>query len=375
MKKPYVIAIAMSAVIVVWMASGLLRSPKENSVKTPAEQSGQRMLVQVQTQIAQSVKLKLTVQGDVEPNREVTIRSDIAGRINELLAKEGQRLDAGVVLMRLDTQDRQIRLAREKALLQSRQKAYQRVQALAKENFQSESAIEEAFAALKSAEASVAQIELEISQLSIKAPFAGVIDASMVEEGGYVAANAEIARFVDNNPLVVVVPVAQQNVQQIESGTEALVRFATGEEKTGRLRYISPLANANTRTFRAEIEVENPDHLIPAGISAEVEIPTSEVTGHFVSPAILSLDESGVIGVKTVTNDNIVDFYPVSILQAATDGVWVEGLPETARIITVGQGFVEKGAEVEIRYKSAEANSTRQDDTDTDGEVEVEVTP
>jgi len=68
-------------------------------------------------------------------------------------------------------------------------------------------------------------------------------------------------------------------------------------------------------------------------------------------------------------------FYPVSILQAATDGVWVEGLPETARIITVGQGFVEKGAEVEIRYKSAEANSTRQDDTDTDGEVEVEVTP
>lgn len=375
MKKPYVIAIAMSAVIIVWMASGLLRSPKENSVKTPAEQSGQRMLVQVQTQIAQSVKLKLTVQGDVEPNREVTIRSDIAGRINELLAKEGQRLDAGVVLMRLDTQDRQIRLAREKALLQSRQKAYQRVQALAKENFQSESAIEEAFAALKSAEANVAQIELEISQLSIKAPFAGVIDASMVEEGGYVAANAEIARFVDNNPLVVVVPVAQQNVQQIESGTEALVRFATGEEKTGRLRYISPLANANTRTFRAEIEVENPDHLIPAGISAEVEIPTSEVTGHFVSPAILSLDESGVIGVKTVTYDNIVDFYPVSILQAATDGVWVEGLPETARIITVGQGFVEKGAEVEIRYKSSEASSTSQDDTDADadGEVEVEV--
>jgi len=375
MKKPYVIAIAMSAVIIVWMASGLLRSPKENSVKTPAEQIGQRMLVQVQTQIAQSVKLKLTVQGDVEPNREVMIRSDIAGRINEVLATEGQRLDAGAVLMSLDTQDRQIRLAREKALLQSRQKAYQRVQALAKENFQSESAIEEAFAALKSAEASVAQIELEISQLSIKAPFAGVIDASMVEEGGYVAANFEIARFVDNNPLVVVVPVAQQNVQQIESGTEALVRFATGEEKTGRLRYISPLANANTRTFRAEIEVENPDHLIPAGISAEVEIPTSEVTGHFVSPAILSLDESGVIGVKTVTNDNIVDFYPVSILQAATDGVWVEGLPETARIITVGQGFVEKGAVVEIRYKSSEASSISQDDADSEVEVDVEVAP
>lgn len=364
MKKPHLIAIAMSAAIILWMASGLLRSPKEKMVTTPAEHTSQRMLVQVQTQSLQSVQLKMTVQGHVEPNREVTIRSDIAGRIAEVLVKEGQWVNANTVLVRLDTQDRQIKLAKEKALLQSSQKSYQRIQELVKENFLPKSAIDEAFAVLKAAEASVAQIELEIKQLTIKAPFAGIIDERMVEKGGYVAANGEIARFVDNNPLIVVVPIAQQNVQQVVKGTEALVQFATGEKKTGTLRYISPLANQNTRTFRAEIEVKNPNNAISAGISAEAHIPTKEVTGHFVSPAILSLDEAGAMGVKTVTKDNVVAFYPVTILQAATNGVWIKGLPESARIITVGQGFVEKGLLVDVSPEKSEAPSTPQDVSD-----------
>jgi len=364
MKKPYLIAIAMSVFLMVWMASGLLRSQKESTVTSLGEHTSRRTLVQVQTQTAQSVQLELTVQGHVEPNRDVTIRSDIAGRVAEVLVEEGQWMDADTVLVRLDTQDRQIKLAKEKALLQSRQKAYQRAQVLAKENFQSKSAIDDAFAALKAAEASVAQMELEIKQLTIKAPFAGIIDVRMVEKGGYVGANGEVARFVDNSPLIVVVQVSQQNVQQLAKGAETLVRFATGEKKIGTLRYISPLANQNTRTFRVEIEVENPDHVIPAGISAEVQIPTEKVTGHFVSPAILSLDEKGEMGVKTVTEDNVVEFYPITILQAATDGVWIKGLPASARIITVGQGFVEDGSAVDVSLEKAEAESTFQDAAD-----------
>jgi|SRR5690554_2963934 len=364
MKKPYLIAIAMSVVIVVWMASGLLRAPKENVAKTPAEQASERMLVKVRAQTAKRVQLELTVQGHVEPNREVVIRSDIAGRIAEVLVKEGQWVKAGTVLVRMDTEDREIRLAKEKALLESRQKAYQRVQSLAKDNFQSKSDIEDRFAALKAAEASVAQIELEIKQLAIRAPFAGTIDMRMVEKGAYVVANGEIARFVDNNPLVVAVPVAQQNIQKVAKGSKVLVRFATGEEKTGTLRYISPLANQSTRTFRVEVEVDNADSAIPAGISAEAVIPTGEIMGHFVSPAILSLDEDGQIGVKTVEEDNVVAFYPITILQSSTKGVWVKGLPESAKIITVGQGFVESGVQVKVSMEEEQKASSSEDITD-----------
>jgi multidrug efflux system membrane fusion protein len=58
---------------------------------------------------------------------------------------------------------------------------------------------------------------------------------------------------------------------------------------------------------------------------------------------LLSLNEAGEVGVKTVNSDDVVEFYPVSIIQAETGGVWVTGLPDITRIITVGQGFVREG--------------------------------
>ncbi|WP_334065665.1 efflux RND transporter periplasmic adaptor subunit [Alteromonas genovensis] len=357
MKKSYIIAIAMTVAIVAWMASGLLRdSPTEQTSTAADKQDEQRLLVQTEIQTAQPVQLTLKVVSHVEPNRKVTIRSDIAGRIDEVLAKEGTWVASGDVLVRLAVEDRRIKLDKERALLLSKQKAYKRIKALTQDSYQSKSALEEAYASLKAAEANVAQMEFELEKLDIKAPFSGLLDARMVEQGGYVSANSEIARFVDNSPLIVVAPVSQQDIQQLSVGLQAEVAFATGAARQGKVIYISPLANESTRTFRVEIAVNNDDRSIPAGISAEVRIPTEKVTGHFISPAILSLDSTGQIGVKTVDEKGAVTFNPVSIIQAAEDGVWVTGLPQKAQIITVGQGFVEEGVYVDVH--SAEKTST-----------------
>jgi multidrug efflux system membrane fusion protein len=70
------------------------------------------------------------------------------------------------------------------------------------------------------------------------------------------------------------------------------------------------------------------------------------VQAQFVSPAIFSLDTEGRLGVKTVSAENMVVFHTVDTIQATTEGVWVAGLPETARVITVGQGFVQAGETV-----------------------------
>ena len=68
------------------------------------------------------------------------------------------------------------------------------------------------------------------------------------------------------------------------------MRFITGEERAGVVTFVGTSAASETRTFLAEIEVENEDGAIPAGISAEVIIPTGEVTAHFLSPSIVSLN-------------------------------------------------------------------------------------
>jgi multidrug efflux system membrane fusion protein len=59
---------------------------------------------------------------------------------------------------------------------------------------------------------------------------------------------------------------------------------------------------------------------------------------------LLTLDDAGNIGLKIINADGEVEFIVADIALSSTDGVWVAGLPETATIITVGQGFVASGA-------------------------------
>jgi multidrug efflux system membrane fusion protein len=289
--------------------------------------------------------LYLTVQGQVEPNRQVILRSDIKGRIATLHAEEGQSIEAGEPFASLAIEDREIRLERQKAQLASRQETYRRTKALSKDNLQSKSMLEEAYAQLKAAEADLAQIEFEIEKLEITAPFSGTVDRRMVEQGSYVTESTVIA------------PVAQQNIQQVSLGAVAEVRLATGQVKEGKITYISPLANQGTRTFRVEIILDNSDRSLPAGMSAEIRIPVTEVIAHFVSPAILALSTDGDIGVKTTNENNEVEFHSVTIVKSETAGLWVTGLPEMARIITVGQGFVDDGSKVDIKITNAKSES------------------
>ena len=71
-----------------------------------------------------------------------------------------------------------------------------------------------------------------------------------------------------------------------------------------------------------------------------------EVIAHRVSPAILTLTDDGMIGVKTLGPDNRVRFHPIQIIGDGADGVWLSGLPNRITLITVGQEFVAEGQTV-----------------------------
>ena len=88
-----------------------------------------------------------------------------------------------------------------------------------------------------------------------------------------------------------------------------------------------------------------------------MRLNTGKVKAHYLSPAVLTLSDRGVIGVKTVNAANKVEFFPVRIIADTPDGIWLTGLPETTTLITVGQEFVLTGQSVEPVYESEGANS------------------
>mgnify|MGYP001000122901 FL=1 len=70
---------------------------------------------------------------------------------------------------------------------------------------------------------------------------------------------------------------------------------------------------------------------------------------HKISPAILSLNDQGKLGIRTVDENNAVEFREIEILEDTTDGLWVSGLKENERIITLGQEYVFQGQTVNVK--------------------------
>jgi multidrug efflux system membrane fusion protein len=155
-----------------------------------------------------------------------------------------------------------------------------------------------------------------------------------------------VAEVVDLDPIVVVGEVTEKDGGRIRVGDEAEVRLVTGERTRGTVRYVARTANPTTRTFRVEIEVANPDTAIGEGITAEVRLQLGEILAHRVTPAILTLDDAGVVGVKVVEDGDRVAFRRVDIVGDTPEGIWLAGLPERVTLITVGQEFVRDGQRV-----------------------------
>lgn len=350
MNKSYLIAAGLALAVTLWMVAGhFTGAPRqESALEAESSQAPERMTVEVRIQQAKRIPRYIVAQGQSEPNRVVTVRAETVGRIAEVVAQEGRPVRAGDVLVRIEQNDREARLKRAEALVRERERAYEGANRLGEKGYQSQRLLDEAFSGLQSARAELEEIRLEIANTTIRAPFDGILEQRRVELGDYVAVNGEVATIVDNDPLVVSAQIAQQDIGKIALGDVAAVTFATGQSGEGRVRLIAPRAEAPTRTFRVELEVPNPESRIFSGTSATARLPTGTVLAHFLSPAMLTLSDAGELGVKTVTETDIVAFHPVSVVLSESNGLWVAGLPDEARIITVGQGFVREGEPVSV---------------------------
>ena len=133
----------------------------------------------------------------------------------------------------------------------------------------------------------------------------------------------------------------RNEIEKVFLGQLAEVRITTEEKMYGIVSMIAPEADNQTRTFAVEVEIPNPDRSLLSGVSSEVKILLQEVKAHHFSAQNLCLDDQENIGVKAVDKDNKVLFYPVDIVDVDDGGVWVTGLPDEIKIITVGHFFVQ----------------------------------
>jgi multidrug efflux system membrane fusion protein len=361
--KSGLMAIGVALAVILWMLSGLGRddastasgnaSEPRTASRSSADSDARRPRVTVEQSRARVVTREIAVSARTEPNRRVEVRAETDGRIVALGVERGRAVSANEGIVRLDLRDRNARLEQARALIAQRELEHQAALRLQDRQLVSEVQTAEANANLVRARADLEQIELDLAYTNVRAPFDAVLDDRFVEIGDYVSSGDSIARLVDTEPLIVEGEVSEREVMSIEIGGSGTAKLINGQHVDGRIRYLAPVADTKTRTIRVELAVPNSGGNLRAGMSAEMILDAEEITAHSLSPALLTLDDTGVVGVKSVDADGVVAFHPVEIVSSSSEGVLVTGLPKELQIITVGQGFVTPGQRVDPVYDPA----------------------
>jgi multidrug efflux system membrane fusion protein len=347
-QKSWLISAGIIVTIALWLASGQF-GPKGDdivSTNTADQTTAAKNAVRVRTQSAEEVMRMIVVNGKTAPARVVHLAAETDGRIVRVGAERGANLEQGDVIVRLDERDRSARLSQAEATVRQREVEYAARERLKSESYVSEAQLQESVALLEAARAEWTRAKLDLDYMTVRAPFAGALQARAVEIGDFVKRGDPIATYVDNRMIIVNANLSEFDARFVSVGDMAEATLATGETVRGRIRYVAPVADEGTRTFGVELEVDNTNGALRVGGTAELRIPAESVLAHRVSPALLTLDDAGNVGVKIISDGGKVEFVVADIALSSNDGVWLVGLPKTATIITVGQGYVASGATV-----------------------------
>ena len=291
-KQTYKTAAILGSFLAIWMVSGSMIE-EENFEKNTSKLDTLSSVTIVNSKAINKSKI-LKSSGFTEADKFVQVRAEVSGRLIARPAQQGDYVEEGDLICQLYIAGRE---------------AYPK----------------------------------------IVAPFSGYLETLRVEEGDFLNTGAVCAALIDPDPMLIVADIAEKDIAQVELGSEASAKLISGRYISGEVTFIASSADKNTRTFRVEISVDNKDRTIRDGVSAEIYIKGKQEAAHKISPAILSLNDQGKLGVRTVTADNRVEFKEINILEDTNSGMWVSGLGEEARIITLGQEYVFQGQTVNVK--------------------------
>ncbi|MDG1997076.1 MAG: efflux RND transporter periplasmic adaptor subunit [Emcibacteraceae bacterium] len=344
MNKSYKTAAIIVVGIILILASGVFfPSEDTDSASAATNTEATLMAVTVINPTSQAYEKDIVLRGYTESRRSVSLKSQVKGRIIDLPVDKGMRVNAGDVVCRIDVEDREANYAESVALVKQRQLEFAASEKLFAQGHRSETQHSAAKSGLDASLARSTRMKIDLENTTIKAPFNGVINDRPIEVGDYMKIGESCAMIVEEDPFLVVADISEKQISQARVGDIAHAILQNGRRLDGKIRYVSAVADKNTRTFRVELEVQNPNKDIRDGITAELFLRGDEMQAQKISAATLVLNDKGLVGVRVVDNNNRVQFNETEILGNHEDGIWISGLPSDVKIITEGHEFVKAG--------------------------------
>lgn len=342
-------AIAVFAATAVWIATGEFSSVgSAQDTTAPASEAApqaeeRRHTVAVIRPPRFEHSRAIRMSGLTEADKRAVLGARSAGIVAELPVTKGQTVAAGDLIMRLDAEEKEAAVETARQLLAQREAEAQAAERLVQTGSLPRLQADNARSALASARSQLEAAQAELTRNEVRAPFSGVVDRVNVEIGGSVMAGTEIATILALDPIIAAGEVGEHDLGYVTTGDRAEVRLVSGKTVEGEIRYISRDASPQTRTFQVEVEIDNEDNRIPAGMTTEMTLRAKPVESVRLPRSVVTLSAHGELGVRTVTDAGKVEFHAIDLVDDTPEGLVLAGIPANARVIVSGQDFVTEG--------------------------------
>ena len=321
--------------------------------------------------------------GSLRSDESVVIRPEVSGRIQEIFFREGQRVEKGAILIRIDDSVQRAELEQAKANLSLGKSKLDRALDLQTKGFISSQAREEAENNFRVSQAGYDLASARLTKLEIKAPFAGVVGLRQVSVGDYIKDGQDIANLEGIDALKVDFRVPEIYLKQVTVNQNLQVTLDAVPDQTipGKVFAINPLIDANGRAVVVRAIIRNVDARLRPGMFARVRLLTAATAD------TMTLPEQSVIAVGD-------DFFvyrvadgkalrtKVEIGQRQTGIVEINnGVKLGDMVVTAGQLKLRDGTSVEIvaragnRMPASAANAGKTGAPDTAGAASKATAP
>ncbi|MBZ9848391.1 efflux RND transporter periplasmic adaptor subunit [Mesorhizobium sp. CA14] len=311
--------------------------------KAEAEPKAAPRTVAVVTPPRKTYARAIRISGLTEADKRAVLATRVAGVIEKLPVKQGDRVKTGDLVLMLAAEEKISNVDNARQLLVQRKAELDAAERLAKTGNLPKLQLDTARSNLTLAQSQLDTAQAELDRNEVKAPFDGVIDRIPVELGSSVMQGGEVATVLKLDPVIARGEISERDLRYVKIGDQADVRLVNDQKVTGTVRYISRDASAQTRTFRVEVAIPNADGSIPAGMTAEITLSAEPTNAVMLPRSVVTLGDKGDLGIRAVGKDDKVAFFPIDLVDDTPHGLVLGGIPEDARIIVAGQELVKEG--------------------------------
>ena len=344
----------LTMVLTALMAAFVLLGCQDQESMAIAENTSPEVpAIPVSVEIVEPVTLRdvIFLPGETEASEDVKVAANTAGRVDWIGPREGQKVNKGDLLIKIDVSALKASLDHAEAAYKLAGDLYQRRRRLYDNKIIAREELDQSETQRTLALTDLEQIKVRYNHGFPRSPITGIVNHLYLDVGEYADIGKPIADIVNIDKIKINVRVPELDVRFMKKGQQTSVKIDAFPERTliGTVDFVSFKADPATKTFLVRSIIDNPDHDIRPGMIGRVAFVRRVISDAVAAPLFTLVDKGGE-RIVFVEKDGVAESRTISIGVIEGDRVQItSGLNAGDHLIVKGQTEVEDGMKVIVK--------------------------